>query len=374
MNNKDLVLITGGAGFIGSHTVDLFIKKGYRVRILDNLINHNNRWPRYVNKKALKCEGDVRNIKDWEKVLKGVKYVIHLAATMDYHLEFSNFFQTNTVGTANLYEVIVAKSLPIKKIVIASTQFVYGYGRWKCKSHGIVHTVGVSEKNKKQGQWDPICPICGREISYQKNTEDHVDPFNQYAISKYTQELIGLRLGKIHSIPTTALRYSIVHGARQSVTNLYSGALRVFALQIQNNQKILLFEDGKMLRDFVSVKDVARANYLTAIKSESNYEAYNVGGGVPYSIMELAKMIAKELNKKLKFELGSFRHGDIRHAVSDISKIAKIGWKPKINEIENIREFLTWLNLHNVSAKSVDNVFEEMKNKGILLQSKLSHN
>ena len=366
MKQKNLVLVTGGAGFIGSHTVDLFSKKGYRVRILDNLINHDDRWPNYVNKKALKCKGDVRNIKDWEKALKGVSYVIHLAAIMDYHLEFSNFFHINTVGTANLYEVIVAKRLPIKKVVIASSQFVYGFGRWKCKIHGIVHLSSVPEENKKHRLWDPVCPICDQVASYQKNKETHVDPINQYAISKYTQEIIGIRLGKIHNIPTTVLRYSIVHGARQSVKNLYSGALRVFALQIRDNQKILLFEDGEMLRDFVSVKDVARANYLTALKTKSNYEVYNVGGGVPYSIKELAEMVARQLHKKLKFELGSFRHGDIRHSVSDISKIEKIGWKPKVKEIQNIREFLSWLNLQNVSVKSVDSVFDEMKKKGIL--------
>lgn len=366
MKNKDLVLVTGGAGFIGSHTVDLFIKKGYRVRILDNLIKHNNKWPTYVNKKALKCRGDVRNIKDWERALKGVDYVVHLAAEMDYHLEFSNFFQINTVGTANLYEVIVANNFPIKKIVIASTQFVYGYGQGKCKTHGLVRLDDVPQRNKKKGYWDQVCPICGNVVVYQKNKEEHVDPINQYAISKYTQELIGLRLGKVHDLPTTALRYSIVHGSRQSVTNLYSGALRVFALQILNDQKILLFEDGGMLRDFVSVKDVARANYLATIKPKSNYKVYNVGGGTPYSIKKLAEMIAKQLNKNLEYELGSFRHGDIRHALSDITKIEEIGWKPKTKEIESIRDFLAWLNLHNVSIKSVDDVFAQMKKKGIL--------
>lgn len=360
------VLVTGGAGFIGSHTVDLFIEKGFKVTILDNLQGHNGKWPTYINKKATKIKGDVKNIADWEKALKGVSIVIHLAATMDYHLEFSNFFLTNTVGTANLYEVIVAKRLPIKKVVIASSQFVYGYGRWACKTHGLVHPVQTSVKMKKQGHWDPLCPLCKKVVKYQKNKEEHVDPPNQYAISKYTQELIGIRLGKIHNIPTTALRYSIVHGSRQSVANFYSGALRVFALQIMNNQKILLFEDGGMLRDFVSVKDVARANYLAATKARSNYEAYNVGGGISYSIKDFSGMIARQLNKDFKFELGSFRQGDLRHAVSNISKIAKIGWKPKVSEDESIREFLDWLNTKKVSIKSVDKVFTEMRKKGVL--------
>ncbi len=366
MKEKELVLITGGAGFIGSHTVDLFLKKGYQVRILDNLKSHGGKWPKYVNKKAQKMVGDVRNLSDWEEGLKDVSIIIHLAAIMDFHLEFSNYFLVNTVGTANLYEIIVAKGLPIKKVVIASSQFVYGFGRWKCKIHGITHPGEVNEESKKQGRFDPSCPICGGNINYLKDKENHVDPTNQYAISKYTQELVGIRLGKIHKIPTVALRCSIVHGARQSVKNLYSGALRVFALQIQNDQKILLFEDGNMLRDFVSVKDVARAYYLAATNPKSDYQVYNVSGGKAYTIKELAQMVAKELGKNLKFELGSYRVGDVRHEVSDISKIREIGWRPRHSEAESIKDFLAWLNLHNVSPKSVDNVFAEMKKKGVL--------
>lgn len=364
--NKKLVLVTGGAGFIGSHTVDLFIKNGFEVRILDNLKNHDNKWPSYVNKKAQKMVGDVRNIIDWEKALSGVSLVIHLAAIMDFHLEFSNFFLTNTVGTANLYEVIVTKSLPVKKVVIASSQFVYGFGRWKCKIHGVTHPGAVSQESKKRGHFNPVCPVCGGDVSYLKDKEGHVDPTNQYAISKYTQELIGIRLGKIHNIPTAALRCSIVHGQRQSIKNLYSGALRVFALQIQNNQKILLFEDGEMLRDFVSVKDVARAYYLAATNPKSDYQVYNVGGGKAYSIKQLAQMVAKELGHELKFELGSYRVGDVRHEVSDISKIREIGWKPEISEVESVREFLAWFLKHKTSVREINKVFSEMKKKGVL--------
>lgn len=361
------VLVTGGAGFIGSHTVDLLIEKGYKVRVMDNLLRFtNNKWPKYLNKKAEKFKGDVRNIKDWEKALKGVNYVIHLAALMDFHLEFSKFFETNTVGTANLYEVIVSKMFPVKKVVIASTQFVYGYGIWKCINHGKVHPVGPSESELRNKKWDPTCPVCGDEIKYLKNKESHVDPPNQYAISKYTQELIGFKLGKIHNIPTTALRYSIAHGSRQSISSLYSGALRVFALQLMKNKKILLFEDGKMLRDFVSVKDVARANVLAMESKEMNYEVFNVGGGVAYSIQSLAELIAKVLNKKLIFDLGSYRVGDIRHAVSDISKIEKFGWKPKYNEYQNVSEFIDWVKSHKKISNNVNKTFREMRKKGVL--------
>lgn len=364
---KPLVLVTGGAGFIGSHTVDLLIEKGYRVRVLDNLSSQvNKKWPTYLHKKTEKIKGDVRNINDWEKALKGVTYVIHLAALMDFHLEFSKFFDTNTTGTANLYEAIVANRFPIKKVVVASTQFVYGHGVWKCLKHGKVHPSPPTELQLKKHEWDPKCPICKEEIKYLKNKESHIDPPNQYAISKYTQELISFKLGKIHNIPSTALRYSIVHGDRQSISSLYSGALRVFTLQIKDNKKILLFEDGQMLRDFVSVNDVARANIFVMESQDSNYEAYNVGGGKSYTIQSLAEMISEELGKTFTYELGSYREGDIRHAVSDISKIKKLGWKPQNSEKSSIKLFIEWVKKHKQVKNKVDSVFSEMKKKGIL--------
>jgi dTDP-L-rhamnose 4-epimerase len=364
---KGLVLVTGGAGFIGSHTVDKFIEKGFSVRIMDNLTSHEGKWPKYVNKKAQKVIGDVTNILDWEKALIDVTYVVHLAGIMDFHLEFSRFFQNNTVGTANLYEVIVKNSLPVNKVVIASTQFVYGYGRWKCKTHAIVHPKEVSDMLKKQKHWDPVCPICSKNVTYLKNKEDHVDPPNQYAISKYTQELIGLKLGKTHNVPTVALRYSIVHGPRQNIKNPYSGALRIFAIQMLANRPITLFEDGKNLRDFVSVYDVANANYLATIKPKSDYNVYNVGGGKAYTINQLADMIANKLNKKLLFSTGSFRQGDIRHAVSDISKIKEIGWKPIHTEEESIEKFIKWLKIHKTSSDQVGRTLTEMRQKGIVV-------
>ncbi|MCS7092127.1 MAG: NAD-dependent epimerase/dehydratase family protein [Patescibacteria group bacterium] len=367
MKKDDLVLITGGAGFIGSHTVDKFINNGYKVRIMDNLSAHEGRWPSYINKKAQKVIGDVTNIKDWEMSLENVSVVIHLAGIMDFHLEFSRFFQINTVGTANLYEAVVKNKLNIEKVVIASSQFVYGFGKWKCQRHGVLYPKEVPERLKKENRWDPICPMCGQSLTYLKNSEEQqADPPNQYAISKYSQELIGLKLGRLYNIPTSVLRYSIAHGSRQNVKNLYSGALRIFALQIMNNQPISLYEDGNNLRDFVSVKDVANANLVTATNPKSNYQIYNVGGGKSYTIAKLAKMIAKSLNKDLKISTGSYRLGDIRHSVSDISKIQKLGWKPTRAESQNINEFLRWLKKQNISSTHLDKIMNEMREKNTI--------
>ena len=179
---------------------------------------------------------------------------------MDLLPDFSRFFSINTVGTSNLYEAIVSHNLPIKKIIVASSQFVYGQGKWYCKTHKQVFPKDRKDSDLRRGNWDPTCPICGKEIVVKKNTEDHFDPPNQYAISKFTQELIALRLGKLYNIPSVALRYSIVHGSRQTVKSAYSGALRQFVLTLLAGEKIAVYEDGKQLRDFVSVKDVATAH------------------------------------------------------------------------------------------------------------------
>lgn len=371
---KMKVLVTGGAGFIGSHTCDLLLKKGYQVRILDNLSpkTHNNKWPEYLDPRIEKIKGDVRKKKDWETALEGVSYVIHLAAWMDLMPEFSKFFSINVVGTANLYETIVSKQLPIKKIVVASSQFVYGQGRWKCQKDGIVYPEDRTESDLENGIWDPKCPKCQGQITSLTNTEDYQNPPNQYAISKYTQELMAIKLGQLHQIPSTALRYSIVHGGRQTLKNVYSGALRIFALQLASGQNPTIFEDGKQIRDYVSVKDVALANVLVMESPEADFEVYNVGGGKAYSVIELAKKIAKQLKVKVDFKAsGNYRKGDIRHACSGIEKLKKLGWKPQSSEEENIKEFLKWFKQNqNLNLNNLKNSEIKMTKLGVLKSTK----
>ena len=371
---KPTVLISGGAGFIGSHSADLLLKKGYHVRILDNLSpkSHSGIWPKYLDKRIEKLKGDVRNKKAWEKVLEGVSYVIHLAAWMDLMPEFSKFFSINVVGTANLYEVIAVKKLPVKKVVVASSQFVYGQGKWKCKKDGIVYPEDRTDPDLKRGIWDPKCPVCGGKITSLPNTEEHQDPPNAYAISKYTQELMTIKLGKLYGIPSTALRYSIVHGARQSLKNVYSGALRIFTLQLASNLEPTLFEDGEQLRDYVSVKDVAFANILAMESPKMDFEVFNVGGGKTYSVIDLAAEIANQLQVKPTLSpSGNYRTGDIRHAFSSIEKIKKLGWQPKFSEEENIKEFIKWSKSQDVNSNILQNSQAQMSKLGVLKSAKL---
>jgi dTDP-L-rhamnose 4-epimerase len=363
---KGRVLISGGAGFIGSHTADLLLEKGYKVRILDNLSTktHNGKWPLCLNKRIEKVKGDVRYKKHWVKALKGVDYVIHLAAWMDLMPEFSRFFEINVVGTSNLYELIVKHKLQIKKVVIASSQFVYGQGKYKCKRDGIVFPKDRDEKRLQRGLWDLQCPKCKGVISPLANDESHADPPNQYAISKFCQEQIALKLGKLYNIPSVALRYSIAHGSRQSIKSAYSGALKQFVLWLINGNTLLYYEDGKQLRDFVSVKDVAHANVKVIQDKRANYQVFNVGGGKNYTVKQLARMVSNEMKVNSKAEpMSSYRVGDTRHSFSSISKLGKIGWKPEVTEERNIADFVKWVKTQKGSTKALKNI-QELKKIG----------
>lgn len=371
---KGRVLITGGAGFIGSHTADLLLKKGYKVRILDNLSSrtHFGKWPDYLNPRIEKIKGDVTRRKDFLKALKEVDFVFHLAALMDLLPQFSRFFNTNTVSTALLYELIVSQKLPIKKVIIASSQFVYGEGRWQCSKHGEVFPPPRSPEQLKKGQWNPLCPICRKKITPLPNLETHQDPQNQYSISKYTQELIGLRLGQLYQIPTVALRYSIVHGPRQSFKNAYSGALRIFTLKMLRDEAPTAYEDGQSQRDYISVDDVARANLIVLKDKRANFQVFNVGGGKAYTVMELGKMVADKLGKKIKPKItNEFRLGDIRHALSDISKLKKLGWKPRVSEEKAIENYINWVKKQKIDKKYDGLAEKQLKKMGTLRKAKL---
>ncbi len=358
------VLVTGGAGFIGSHTVDALLTKGHWIRIMDNLDPpvHLKGKPNYIPEKAEFILGDVRVKTDWKKALKGMDVVFHFAAYQDYLTDFSKFFEVNSQGTALLYEVAVEKKLLLKKVIIASSQAVYGEGKYKCSEDGIVYPGPRSLEQLKRGEWELRCPKCGRKIKMQLTNESRVNPANSYGISKYSQELIGLTLGKRYNIPTICLRYSIVQGARQSPYNLYSGALRAFAVSVYSGKEPVIYEDGQQLRDYVNIEDVVRANLLALEDSRMDYQIYNVGGGKGYTVLELANMVARALGKKVKNKTsGKFRLGDTRHITSDISKLKALGWQP-VNSIEkSVKDYLNWLSRTEIRENMVEYAQKRME-------------
>jgi len=371
--HKGKVLIIGGAGFIGSHTADELHRRGYAIRILDNLNpkTHFGKWPDWVKDEYEKIHADVRDRAALSQALQGVDYVIHLAAQMDLMPEYSVFFDTNVTSTALIYELIVAEKLPVKKVVVASSQFVYGEGKAECEEDGPVLSQIRTVEQMEKGQWEPVCPKCGRVVKSMPLVETHQDPPNQYAISKYTQELIALKLGRLNSIPSVAMRYSIVHGPRQSLKNAYSGALRLFTMQLVAGKNLSIYEDGKQLRDYVSVYDVARANATVLEDSRADYENFNVGSGAGITVVDLAAMIANAMGVTTDITpTGQFRVGDIRDAISDISKLRSLGWEPEDKEERVIAEYVAWVKEQKLDQDYLGIAEKAMKEAGVVRQGK----
>ncbi len=341
-----LVLVTGGAGFIGSHTVDRLIEEGFDVRVLDILQKpvHMKGKPAYLNPKAEFILGDVRDRDTLDNALKGVEYIYHLAAYQDYLPDFSTFFHVNSVSTAMIFELIVEKKLPIKKFIVASSQFVQGEGLYKKKDGSIISPDQRPVAQLENGKWDWLDEN-GDLMEWQWTPETHANPPNAYAISKYSQEQIAMSFGKRYDVPSVALRYSIVQGPRQSFYNAYSGACRIFNLSYFFDKAPTLYEDGQQKRDFVNIHDVVDANVLVLKDSRANNQVFCVGGGKPYSVKEFADIVAKVHGKEhLEAKIpGEFRLGDTRNTCSDITKLKSIGWEPKRSPEVSVQEYLEYL-------------------------------
>jgi len=362
-------MVTGGGGFIGSHTMDALLAKGYRARIMDSLEPpvYSKGKPDYVPEEAEFISGDVRNKADWKTALKGIDVVFHFAAYQDYLTDFSKFFDVNSRGTALLYEVIVEKKLSVEKVIVASFQAVYGEGKYRCCKDGIVYPDPRSLEQLRRGDWELRCPNRGGKMKMQLTDESIVNPANSYGISKYSQELISLTLGKRYTIPTTCLRYSIVQGPRQSPYNLYSGALRAFALSIYFKRRPVIYEDGSQLRDYVNIEDVVGANLLALEDSRTNYQVYNVGGGKGYSVLELAEAVAGASGKDGDLKIsGEFRYGDTRHVVSDINKLKRLGWEPMNSLEKSVNDYVSWLREEKIAKDITEFAQKKMKQLGVV--------
>lgn len=340
------VLVTGGAGFIGSHTVDQLLARGYEVRILDALQPrvHPQGPPPYLQPEAEFRRGDVADPATVKRALEGVDFVIHLAAYQDYLPDFSTFLHVNAESTALIFETIVAARLPVRKIVFASSQSVAGEGSYSCAEHGRFTPDPRPVAQLEQGDWELHCPRCGRGMTSELISETVARPHTAYAISKYAIELLAKSLGTRYSIPTACMRYTYVQGTRNSFFNAYSGICRRFALRIANGLPPVCYEDGLQLRDYVNVADVARANVMAMESEQDEHAVYNVGGGRPVTVLEFARIMLQAARSELQPEVpGVYRLGDTRHTISDISAIERIGWRPTIPVEQNVAEYLEWM-------------------------------
>ena len=367
------VLVTGGAGFIGSHTVDLLLNKGYEVRILDSLQPrvHPRGKPDYVPKEAEFIQGDVANPGDLAAALTGVDLVFHLAAYQDYLPDFSRFIHTNTESTALLFELIVSdpKRYPVQKIVLASSQAVAGEGKYRCVPEGTIFYPAPRELSQlRRGQWDFTCPDCGGPAAPQLIDEVSCHrPHTAYGISKYAIELLAFNLGRRYGIATAAMRYTYVQGPRNSFYNAYSGIARRFALRIRTGLPPICYEDGRQLRDYVNVYDVARANVLVLENPAADGLAFNVGGGKSVTVREFAGIMLRAAENSLEPQIpGEFRLGDTRHTVSDISRIQSLDWEPTTPVEVNVRQYLEWLDTQTGTAEYLFEAERIMAEQGVV--------
>lgn len=371
------ILVTGGAGFIGSHTVDLLLKKGYQVRVLDFLQErvHPHGKPKYLGPEVEFIKGDITDRETLVKAMQGVEGVFHLGAYQDYMKDFSNFIRTNSYSTALIFEIIVEKKLNIKKVLLASSQSVYGEGKYTCKAHGVQYPDSRSVEQLENADWEMHCPQAGcKEYLVPALIDEAVtNPFTAYGISKETLERLAIKLGRRYSIPTVSMRYSIVQGPRNSFFNAYSGVCRIFTLRLINNKPPVIYEDGKQLRDYVHVYDVAAANVAAFENSSCDYTALNVGGIKGTNLIDYTDTLIKVSGKNIEpIIAGYYRYGDTRHTVSSSEKLKKLGWKNQYTLDDIFKDYLKWVYEQPDIKDRYEEVEQIMKKQLVLRQSKLA--
>ena len=354
------VLITGGAGFIGSHLTDELIANGHNVVLLDNLHpqvhGEENKTPDYINPKAEFVYGDVRDRKVLQPLLENVDIVFHFAAYTGvgqsmYQIE--SYMDVNVQSASLLFELLSQKVGGIKKVILASSRAVYGEGLYQCPSGHITHPKPRSLQQFQQEQWDMKCDECGRETVPIPTSEETVpDPASIYAISKLTLEQIGLLIGATYNVPCTALRFFNVFGSRQSLDNPYTGVINTFVTRLVNSKPPQVYEDGLESRDFVHVFDVVQSCMLAMENDAADGKVFNVGSGQKLTLLEVAATISDLLNGPAPVVTGQYRAGDIRHCFADISNIqSKLGYKPQLSFEAGMKELLASLS----EKKWVDN-------------------
>ncbi len=345
------ILITGGAGFIGSHLADELLRLGHSVRVLDNLSSQVHgpagKRPEYLSRDVELVVGDVREPEIVRRALKGVSAVYHLAAAVGVGqsmYEIALYTSINNVGTAVLLQELAQS--PVERLVVASSMSIYGEGLYR-SADGKVHTAaGRPAAQLRSGEWEvrngtgeALIPVA---------TPETKPPClaSIYALSKFDQERMCLMIGSAYGIPTVALRFFNVYGPRQALSNPYTGVLAIFASRFLNGNPPLIFEDGKQRRDFVSVHDVAQACVLALTRPDAPGNAFNVGSGEPYTVLEIAERMAQVLGKRrVRPQItGKYRMGDIRHCFADISLAGKLlGYKPQVTLERGLEELASWL-------------------------------
>jgi dTDP-L-rhamnose 4-epimerase len=363
-------LVTGGAGLIGSHVADLLVREGWRVRILDNLEpnTHKRGRPAWINRDAEFAQGDLRDRATIEDALSEIDLVFHQAAYGGYMPEMAKYVHVNSLGTAQMLEVIREKNFPIKKIIVASSQAVYSEGAGECPKHGLVFPKVRPVEQLQRGDWSVRCPICSEPTTSVPTPENApVGGETVYGLTKVDQEKLVLLWGKQIGIPTVALRYSCTYGPRQSIFNPYTGVIAIFCTRLLNNLPPVLYEDGEQTRDFSFVEDIARANLLAGTTDTLDGLPVNVGSGKGVTVREIAQRVSDALGIKIEPKInGEFRPGEMRHLISGTNRIRAAGYAPQVDLAEGVDRYLDWIR----SQSDVRDYFSEAENilrdKGIV--------
>jgi dTDP-L-rhamnose 4-epimerase len=370
MRNQKRALVTGGAGLIGSHLVDLLVREGWRVRIIDNLEpnTHKRGKPPWINHDAEFVEGDLRDRRMVENVLQNIDVIFHQAAYGGYMPEMAKYVHVNSLGTAQMLELIREKNLPIKKVIVASSQAVYSEGAGECPKHGLVFPRVRAVEQLQQGDWSVRCPICHEPTASVPTPEEApVGGETVYGLTKVDQEKLVLLWGKQVGIPTLALRYSCTYGPRQSIFNPYTGVIAIFCTRLLNNLPPVFYEDGEQTRDLSFVEDIARANLLAATADALDGLPVNVGSGKAVSVREIAERVSDALGITIPPEInGEFRPGEMRHLISGTERIRAAGYVAQVDLEEGLGRYLDWIREQSDVRDYFSEAAEILRNKGIV--------
>jgi dTDP-L-rhamnose 4-epimerase len=368
------ILVTGGAGFIGSHTIERLIEREHAVRVLDMLIPQvhaqNGKRPGHLDPRVELIVGRVEDSKVVSQALEGVDSVIHLASAVGVGqsmYQIVDYCTTNVLGTATLLQAIIDSKRRPQSLVVASSMSVYGEGRYRTRDGRLVSPgirpaaqLSAADWELKDADGQPLQPVATDE-------DKPLNPTSVYAINKRDQEEMCLRVGSAYGIPTTALRLFNVYGSRQALSNPYTGVAAIFCARLLNDQPPLIFEDGLQKRDFVHVRDVARAIVWAAEKPAPG-EAVNIGSGTAVSVLEIAESLALEMQKSIPPQItGMYRQGDVRHCVADIAKARRLlGWEPLTSFRQGVPELIEWVQSQRDVHDGVNSAWDELQQRGLV--------
>ena len=372
------ILVTGGAGFIGSNLVLKLLDRGYYITVLDNLspqIHGKNPETdsslfKSIKDKVKFIKGSVTDRENWEKALSNQDAIIHLAAetgTGQSMYQVHKYVDVNINGTALMLDVLVNGDYKIKKVIIASSRAIYGEGKYRSKEFGIVFPSHRAEEDLNKGDFEVKYPNSSDLTLVATDEESKIHPSSVYGITKQNQEQMIMTVCPTLGIAAVAFRYQNVYGPGQSLKNPYTGILSIFSTQIKNGNGINIFEDGKESRDFVYIDDVVDATILGLEKEEANNQIFNVGTGTPTDVYTVAKQLIKNYRIEVPISIsGNYRLGDIRHNFADITKISSmLNFVPKISFKQGLEKFTNWVNSQEIQEDYYQKSIEEMKAKGL---------